>query len=52
MSVCADGGEGAGGAGAEATAAVVAETAVVEPTLLDAVTATRSVEPTSAVCAV
>ena len=41
--------KGGGGAGA-VTTPVVAETAVPEPALFEAVTAARSVEPASAVC--
>jgi hypothetical protein len=43
-------GEGAGGVEAGATTAVCVDTAVVEPALFEAMTAARSVEPTSAVC--
>jgi hypothetical protein len=43
---------GCGGGEAAATATVAAEAAVAEPPLFDAVTATRSVEPTSLLCAV
>jgi hypothetical protein len=44
------GGGGGGGLAAAATTAVCVETAVVVPELFEAVTATRSVEPTSAGC--
>jgi hypothetical protein len=48
--VLAGAGGGAGGAAAAKTIAVCVDVAVAEPALFEAVTVTRSVEPTSAVC--